>query len=606
MKQFIEEDITYLRKSRKDGEGKTVEEVLERHESQLKEHCKNLGFEVPEHNVYREIVSGESISERPELLKVLKRIQEGNIRRLVILEPARLSRGDLEDAGKIINILRYNSVKVVTPFKTYNLEDKYDRKFFEMELSRSNEYLEYTKEILARGRLQSIKEGKAIMSTPPYGYDKEKLKDEKGYKLIPHKDEAYYAKLIFELCIEGMGTTSIANHLNLLDVPTRKGGAWVPATIRDILKNPTYVGLLFWQKNPEIKVYTDEGLKKKRTTNEDHILVKGRHDPLITDEQFLTVQEMLKNNATGRVNNNKETKNPLNSIVECSACGRKMIRRPYTQSFLKHEKRVYEIDKENLSKLLRSAKEESKLSLQNIADRLGVSKDQTVAWFNPRLEKMYLSKIFSDKWFELKELLNITTNEFDKSIMTYKKPDVQKDTLMCPLSGCKTVSSFLEIVEIKVLENLEQHLNQYKYFLDNYEEEIKKSTLDNEKKLDIIEKKLEGLKKELRSARRDKNKGLYSDEEYLETKQEIEEEMKELEQQRSKLEQSSEQDKLTRYKKAIPKLQDCIDKYHTLNIADKNEMLKSIIRKIIYTKEEGGRWNKGALDNFTLEIFLNI
>ena len=56
----------YLRKSRADGEHETIEEILARHEKILQEYAeKNIGKAVPEEDIFREIVSGETIKDRP-------------------------------------------------------------------------------------------------------------------------------------------------------------------------------------------------------------------------------------------------------------------------------------------------------------------------------------------------------------------------------------------------------------------------------------------------------------------------------------------------------------------------------------------------------------
>ena len=61
--------LMYLRKSRKDieaelsGEGET----LKRHEKILTELSHKMGIYIPEQNIFREVVSGETIASRPEM-----------------------------------------------------------------------------------------------------------------------------------------------------------------------------------------------------------------------------------------------------------------------------------------------------------------------------------------------------------------------------------------------------------------------------------------------------------------------------------------------------------------------------------------------------------
>ncbi len=131
------EVLEYLRKSRSDDPSLSVEEVLSRHEAILSEwSIRNMDSNVPEEHILREVVSGETIDDRPEMIKLLKLIENPRIRGVLVVEVQRLSRGDLEDAGRIIKIFRYTNTMIITPMKIYNLQDEYDRDMFERELKR--------------------------------------------------------------------------------------------------------------------------------------------------------------------------------------------------------------------------------------------------------------------------------------------------------------------------------------------------------------------------------------------------------------------------------------------------------------------------------------
>ena len=130
-----DEIIDYLRKSRSDDPLLTVEEVLEKHEQMLDEwSMKNIGEVTPEKNKYREVVSGETLKERPEINIVLRRIESPKIKALKIVEPQRLTRGDLEDIGRVMKLLKHTNTLVITLQRTYDLRDDYDWDAFEREL----------------------------------------------------------------------------------------------------------------------------------------------------------------------------------------------------------------------------------------------------------------------------------------------------------------------------------------------------------------------------------------------------------------------------------------------------------------------------------------
>ena len=82
----VNEIFIYLRKSRSDDPALTVEEVLEKHEARLQEWAVNtFGEKVPEKNILREVVSGETIDDRPEMLRLLSMIESKENQALTIM-----------------------------------------------------------------------------------------------------------------------------------------------------------------------------------------------------------------------------------------------------------------------------------------------------------------------------------------------------------------------------------------------------------------------------------------------------------------------------------------------------------------------------------------
>lgn len=322
--------LMYLRKSRADGEHESVEEVLAKHYRILQEHATaKLGGAIPEELIYREVVSGETIQDRPEMKKLLDRIQTEEIKGVIVVDPQRLSRGDLSDCGTIIRAFRYTDTLIITPPKTYDLGDKFDRKFFEMELMRGNDYLEYVKEIMLRGRIASVNEGNFIGSVAPYGYDK--VKEGKSYTLMPN-DEADTVRLIYELWTkDGIGTTTIANRLNALHIKPRKSEIWSSASIRDMLRNPVYVGKIRWNWRKTIKKYEDGELVSSRpkSKKEDWILVDGKHEAIISEEVYNA--SLARFGSLPKVKAASGLCNPFAGIMHCS-CGRPMIYQPQRKS----------------------------------------------------------------------------------------------------------------------------------------------------------------------------------------------------------------------------------------------------------------------------------
>ena len=277
----VDEIIVYLRKSRSDSPEMSVEDVLKKHEEMIQDYANtHFGSPIPEKNIYREVVSGETIDSRPQVKIVLQKIESPQIKAVLIVEPQRLSRGDLEDCGRLINILRYTNTMVLTLTHSFNLQEEYERKFFEMEITRGNDYLEYTKRILRRGRESSAAKGHYIGSVDPYGYRKIVIKKDgincHTLEIVP--EEANVVKLIHELYAYtpgGIGFTNIAHKLDSMNLKPKKAAHWTPAIISSILCNPLYLGLIRWDTRKVIKYINDGRLEKSRPRSSDAKYYKG-------------------------------------------------------------------------------------------------------------------------------------------------------------------------------------------------------------------------------------------------------------------------------------------------------------------------------------------
>lgn len=331
---WLYDKLGYLRKSRQDDPNETVEEVLAKHEAILQEYCeREFGGRIPPENIHREVASGESIDERVEIKKILSAIENPAITGVVVVEPSRLSRGDLEDCARIISSFRFSNTEVHTPMMTYNLNNKMERKFFQDELLRGNDYLEYTKEILFRGRIAAAKRGCFINQHAPFGYDKVKIG--KDHTLEPN-DDAPLVKLIFEWYVnEGLTRLQIARRLNEMGSKTSTGQPWAKDAVRRVLLNPHYIGKIVFNRSKTTPIMEDGVVRKKRIRQDESevILSKGMHPAIVDTELWEKAQAKFE--PTPRVKKDKNLRNPLAGLVFCSKCGRAI----YFQSYKMAEDR---------------------------------------------------------------------------------------------------------------------------------------------------------------------------------------------------------------------------------------------------------------------------
>ncbi len=315
--------MMYLRKSRADAESGSVEEVLSRHYDILQRFAaEKLGGAVKEDMIFREIVSGETIDDRPEMKKLLRRISSEDITGVLAVDPQRLSRGDLSDCGTVIRSFRYTGTLVITPQKTFDLQDKFDRKLFEMELMRGNDYLEYVREIMHRGRIASVNQGNHIASSAPFGY--RKVRDGKTHTLSPGSD-AGIVRLIFELWTkEKLSISAIADRLNELHISPPKAEMWCSQSIRSILRNPVYTGKIRWNYRRSVKKFMDGCVISSRPVSPENewILTDGKHEAIISAEMFS--DSLARFGTSPRTKRASAPVNPFAGLIRCS-CGSAMV-----------------------------------------------------------------------------------------------------------------------------------------------------------------------------------------------------------------------------------------------------------------------------------------
>lgn len=395
-----QEVLVYLRKSRSDDPNLSVEEVLQRHQNILQEWIeRNLDGPIPEENYFREVVSGEQLETRPEMMKILKLIENPKYKAILCIEPQRLSRGDLYDAGMLIRLLKFTHTQVITPMKIFDIENEYDRDAFERELKRGNEYLEYTKKILGRGKLQSVRDGNYIGSKPPYGYDKTIVYDgkKKCPTLVINEKEAEVVRLVFDMYgNQNLGLSNIVYRLDAAGYRTREGRTWGRTTVRQILENIVYIGKIRYGYNKETHIVQDHEVIKKRQRSQEYEIIDGKHEAIIDEELFNKV--LAKKEPAPKINRKKGLSNPLAGLVFCAECGYALTYRDYRQGNTKpryycHKKSIHRSGTITVEEVLETVADALEKEIPNFEIKLNESKDsdeQRVKTWIASLEKRLL------------------------------------------------------------------------------------------------------------------------------------------------------------------------------------------------------------------------
>lgn len=324
--QYVQDQYAiYLRKSRADleleamGEGET----LARHKKMLEALAAKHDIHPDQITEYKEVVSGDSISERPQMQKLLRDVYTKKYKGVLVVEVERLARGNTKDQGEVADAFQYSNTLIITPAKVYDPQNEFDQEYFEFGLFMSRREYKTIRRRLEAGKLQSVMEGNYIGSTAPYGFDIER-RSKKDIVLVEKPEESELVKMIFDLWVnERMSVGRIAAKLTKMKIKTPSGKKdWNRSAITDILQNPHYIGKIRWKNREVKKEFVDGQLKKtnRRSNPETTQLFEGKHDGFISEELFNKAQALF--NQSAPVPICTAITNPLAGILHCAKCGK--------------------------------------------------------------------------------------------------------------------------------------------------------------------------------------------------------------------------------------------------------------------------------------------
>lgn len=158
-------------------------------------------------------------------------------------------------------------------------------------------------------------------SIPPFGY-----RIENGKLYVKSDGTPNIVKRIFRDYINGKGFDLIARELYIEGIPTPAkvagksiyGNKWHGSSVRGILENPHYTGDLVQGRTNTISVTCK--IRNKRNPK-DYIIVKNTHEAIISQQDFQTVQQLIKSRKKIRP---KQQIHLFTNILFCADCGHGM------------------------------------------------------------------------------------------------------------------------------------------------------------------------------------------------------------------------------------------------------------------------------------------
>ena len=321
----------YLRKSRADveAEARGEGETLARHERTLLDLAARMGIAVAPDHIYRELVSGDSIADRPVMTQLLREVEAGLWSNVLVVDIDRLARGETIDQGIMAQAFKYSGTQIITPYKTYDPASDTDETFMEFGLFMARQEYRMIKRRMQAGRIASVKEGHYIGTRMPFGYVRAIHPTTKGPTLAIDPDKAAIVRQVYAMYINGNSSNAITTWLNDMGVRTALGNLWEPDRVRNMLQNPTYIGKVQWNQRQTVIEIQNGQRVTSRPKSANYVCYDGLHEPIIDMPTWDRVRALFSGHKTPPLNTKRTMENPLSGLVECGVCGRTLVRRKH-------------------------------------------------------------------------------------------------------------------------------------------------------------------------------------------------------------------------------------------------------------------------------------
>lgn len=343
-KDKIWQAALYVRLSREDGDKEESDSVV--NQKGLLQQFVGLEPDIMVYDVYMDDGWSGTNFERPDFIRMMNDIKEKKVNCVIVKDLSRFGRNYI-DVGqyieKIFPLMDIRFISITDNLDSFKNPQTMNNIMVPFKNLINDEYCRDISNKVRSSLDMKRKQGKHIGSFACYGYKKD---PEDHNHLVIDEEAAEVVRDIFKWYISGMSILSIAQKLNELGIPNpsnykkqnglryknryekMSSGKWPDSSVRRILGNQMYIGNLV-QGVLKIKSYKVQ--VAQRQAKDDWIIVENTHEPIISKEDFETVQELLQRN-TRKAPAQKEVY-LFSGFIRCGDCGRSMSRKHHHHDY---------------------------------------------------------------------------------------------------------------------------------------------------------------------------------------------------------------------------------------------------------------------------------
>lgn len=283
--------------------------------------------------------------ERPEWNKMLRDAENGEFNVIICKTQSRFTR-EMEVVEKYIHGFFIEwGIRFIGVVDNVDTNIKGNKKARQINGLVNEWYLEELSDNIKSVFRKKMEDGQFLGAFAPYGYKKD---PSDRHKIIIDEETAKVVRQIYDLYIQGYSIKRICYILTESQVPTptaykqslgysyknpnatsatSKLGVWGTTTVRNILTNNTYIGILTQAKERKLSYKSKKVVK---TPESEWVVKENNHEAIIDKNTFYQAQNMLKSKRTVSGDDGKGNKKHkaycLAGKVKCPECGSTLIK----------------------------------------------------------------------------------------------------------------------------------------------------------------------------------------------------------------------------------------------------------------------------------------
>ncbi|MGN1197461.1 MAG: recombinase family protein [Acetatifactor sp.] len=283
-----------------------------------------------------EAITGTKVDKRDGFQAMIQKCQNGEIDMILTKSISRFARNTL-DTLQYVRMLRERNIAIFFEKENINTLDMNGELLLTIMSSLAQQEVESLSQNVKMGLKMKMKRGELIGFNGCLGYDYHS----EDKTLTVNEEEAEIVRFIYDMYLQGYGTTTIAKRLTEMGKKNKKGEvSWHTHGVMGIIKNEKYKGDILLGKT-----FTTDPISKRRLANmgeEEQYYIRDHHEAIVSREVWDEAERIRLKRATNKVvettgNRERYTRQyAFSSICECAFCGHKLTRRT------RHSSSIYE------------------------------------------------------------------------------------------------------------------------------------------------------------------------------------------------------------------------------------------------------------------------